>query len=374
MGKIYVSRQGHAQNLSFGVRIAPQTVGAYSSYKQTKTKDVPMLRLPSITAIGSAKEEGGRPFISAKIDLGFFVGVLKPAVLDRLLSLHQRLGSDIMDVVRDYHAGIQKAFKSRHAKGVSSASAASDTSPSSPPGATKMLMDLHLSVAGVRFGLRADDVATTILLEALSLKGHLTNKSTKDAAVLWRAKVDHFGLSLGHLGGSPLSSDAEPMRKYRSAYMVLDLEAHEIPGAARAASHISLSLNRVHTVMHVAALSELSDLIKSWSADLQALNDSRAAEVAEVKQQTTKILKKIESAERGSQPEASWFATRLLSIEVTGLGIAIPLTNSIGKSNESASAPVPALLFSIRVMSFQNRRNETARFRVKQMALQFLHK
>jgi hypothetical protein len=86
------------------------------------------------------------------------------------------------------------------------------------------------------------------------------------------------------------------------------------------------------------------------------------------------ILKKIESAERGSQPEASWFATRLLSIEVTGLGIAIPLTNSIGKSNEGASAPVPALLFSIRVMSFQNRRNETARFRVKQMALQFLHK
>jgi hypothetical protein len=373
IGKIFLSRQGTSNGLRFGVRIAPQVVGVYSSLRPPKASDSAALRLPSITVIGSTGMNGGRSLTTARIDLGFFTGILKPVVLDRLLSLHQQLRADLMDIFRDYQSGIKKALQLGHSKSVSTTSTEAEVMETIRQG--NSAFNIHVGVAGIRFGLRADDVATTLLFEALSLKGHATNQSTKDGAVLWRAKVDHFGLSLGHLGVDALSVDAEPRRRYRSAYMLLDIEIHEIPGAARAASNLSVSLNRVHTVMHVAALNELSDLINSWSYDIGILHDNRAAEMAEVKHETTRILKKIESAERGSQPEASWFATRLLTVEVTGLGIAIPLSQetSIG-SDGKGGQPVPALLFSVRVISFQNRRNETARFRVQQMALQFLHK
>ena len=230
-------------------------------------------------------------------------------------------------------------------------------------------------MAGLRVGLKADDVATTVLFEAFLLNGHANNEASKGATVLWRAKVEHFGLSLGHLGTADLPDEAEPVRRHRSAYMVLDVNLREIPSAIGSTSQLNISLSRVQAVMHVAALSELADLFRSWQSDVHVLRDNRAAEVAEVKLQTTRILKKLEIGEKGDQPETSWFANRLLTVEVTGLGIAIPLDEAapidLDKRNSSVTG---ALLFSIRVISFQNKLNETARFRVQQIALQFLDK
>ena len=375
-GKIFITRHGRKSDVEFGVRAEPQTVGAYSSVKKTKSRDSASIRLPSITALGSTRDVDGRPYVSANISLGFFVGVLKPAILDRLLSLHQRLGHDIMHLVDEYRDMVQKDLASRHEKSTSTSSSSQhDGSTSDSAPTRKMLMDIRLSVSGIRFGLRADDVATTLLFEALSLRGHATNMSTEDAAMLWRAKVDHFGLSLGHLGTTTISDDAEPIRNHRSASMVFDVDVQEIPSHKGISSQLNIYLSRAHTVMHVAALNELSDLVKSWQYDIHVLRDNRATEVAEVKSATSKLLKKLEAGDKPVRPEASWFASRLLTVELTGFGIAVPLDEAaainLQRGDHSAG---PALLFSIRVMSFQNRRNETARFKMQQMALQFLDK
>jgi len=375
VGKIYVTRYQSGLDVEFGIRLAPQIVGAFTSMKKTKEKDASSIKLPSLTAIGSYRKVDNRPHISATITLGFFVGVLKPAVLDRLLSLHQRLGKDIMHIVQEYREAVRKELSTRHAKYTSTTSRETETSQTPKPAGLPVLMDIHVSVAGVRVGLRADDVATTLLFEALALRGQVTNTTTDHAALLWRAKVDHFGLSLGHLLSSDISDYAEPIRKHRSAYMVLDIDVQETPSDANVASQLSVSLNRVHTVMHVAALSELSDLVRSWQSDIHVLRDNRASEVAEMKTTTSRIMKRLDASDKPVSPEDSWFASRLFTVHVVGIGLAIPLDEAAAIDlSQRDNVSVPALLFSIRVISFQNKRNETARFKVRQMALQFLDK
>jgi hypothetical protein len=373
VGKVYFSRQASQEDVRFGIRVALQLVGAYTSNRRSKIRDASTIRLPSLNAIGSHRSIKGRPHLSATISLGCFIGILKPAVLDRLLSLHQSLRTDVMDFVQEYRYSIRKALKARRKKDPPTSSVRSVSAGAT--GFSKILFDLRLDVAGVRFGLKADDVASTLLFEAFALKGHATNQTTQDAAVLWRAKVQHFGLSLGHLGTADLPNEVEPSRKHRSAYMVVDVDVKEIPGAAGATSQLNVYLSRVHTVMHIAALSELSDLVRSWQSDVHSLRDHRATEVAEVREQTTRIFQNLETNEKTTTPEASWFANRLFTIDLTGLGIAIPLDEAAAIDLlQRESSTTPALLFSIRVISFHNRRNETARFKVQQTVLQFIDK
>ena len=379
IGKVYITRHGCTDDVEFGVRIAPQVVGAYTTMKSTKDRDASSMRLPSLTTIGSHRRKNDRPHISATVALGFFIGVLKPAVLDRLLSLHQRLGKDIMHIVDEYRAIVRKELAKGHAKLASTNSTMSIETETSEPAVKptfNLLIDLKLSAAGVRFGLRADDVAKTLLFEALAIRGSVSNTTTENSALFWRARAEHLGLSLGHLGSADISDAAEPIRKHRSAYMVLDVDIQEIPGHETVASQLNVSLNRVHTVMHVAALSEISDLVKSWQSDLHILRDNRADEVAEVKTTTSKILKKLEGGGgKPVQPEESWFASRLFTVHVLGFGMAVPLDEAAAIDlDHRQGLAVPALLFSIRVVSFQNRKNETARFRVQRMSLQFLEK
>ncbi|OCF72268.1 hypothetical protein I204_06644 [Kwoniella mangroviensis CBS 8886] len=371
IGKIYASRQHVNDNVRFAIQVAPQVVGAYASIRKHKSTDSSALRLPSITIIGDTKSIDDRAHVSVNIELGFFTGVLKPVILDRLLSLHQQLAADITEFVNDWHKDVTRAINKRHTKGISMASV--DTASSVHPNSPGLLFDIHIGVAGLRIGLRADDVATTLLFEALAVKGRATNHLTEENALHWRAKIDHFGLSLGHLGSEALSNDTEPVRTHRTAYMLLDAEVHEVPPTPQSTSRLNINLSRVHTVMHPEALSELTDLLKSWMSDLHTLRDHRSAEVAEVKVHTSRVLRRLESAEKVERSEKSWFANRLVFVEVSGIGIAIPLVEGAA-IGDTIHSDLPALLYSIRVISFQNRRNETARFKVQNMVLQFIRK
>ncbi|WWC90151.1 uncharacterized protein L201_005084 [Kwoniella dendrophila CBS 6074] len=371
IGKIYASHQGVKDNIRFAVQVEPQVVGAYASLRKHKSTDSSSLRLPSITIIGNTESIADRNHLNANVQLGFFTGILKPVILDRLLSLHQQLAADITQFATDWKHDATKILNKRHAKGISMISIESTASAQAK--SQSRLFNIHIGVAGLRLGLRADDVATTLLFEALAVEGRATNHLTEDHALRWRAKIDHFGLSLGHLGSQALSNDSEPVRTHRTAYMVLDAEVQEVPPTSQTTSKLNVNLSRVHTVMHPEALSELADLLKSWMSDLHTLRDHRSAEVAEVKVHTTKVLKRLESAEKVEHSEKSWFANRLVFVEVSGIGIAIPLVEGAA-IGDSIRSDTPALLYSIRVISFQNRRNETARFKVQNMALQFIKK
>lgn len=368
VGRIYVVKSKKEKDIRFAVKIAPQIVGAYSS-RRSKSNESSSLNLPSVTIIGNHRHLQDKPHIFANLQLGLFSGVLRPAILDRLLSLHQNLQDDISHLVTDWRKDVRKMKQKLHEQ-------KSGRSPS--PGVqkvnlNKIFYDVHVGIDGVRFGLRADDVPATILFEALAAKGRATNRYHHGQGLHWRAKVDHFSLSLGHLGEGYVSKYAEPFRRQRTASMTLDVEVEEIPASPLSTSQLIIHLSHVRTVMHVEALSELADLLKSWSSDLYILRDHRAREMAEVKQQTTKVLKKFESAEHVNRSEVSWLANRLLTVEIGGIGVAIPLVEG-SLIEDGRKSDVPALLYSIRVISFHNRHNETARFRMQNMALQFIDK
>lgn len=366
VGKIYVAKSKKEEDIRFAVKVAPQMVGAYSS-RRSKSNESSSLNLPSVTIIGNHRHLQGEPHVFANLQLGLFSGVLRPAILDRLLSLHQNLQDDISHLVNDWRRDVRKAKEKLHAqKGWRSPS----------PGTrkvslNKILHDVHVRVDGVRFGLRADDVPATIVFEALAVKGRATNQYHHGNGLHWRAKVDHFSLSLGHLVDEYVSKDTEPFRRQRTASMTLDVEVEEIPATPLLTSQLIIHLSHVRTVMHVEALSELTDLLKSWSSDLYILRDHRAREMAEVKQRTTKVLKRFESAEHANRSEVSWLANRLLTVEIGGIGVAIPLVEG-AVIEDRRKSNVPALLYSIRIISFHNRHNETARFRMQNMALQFI--
>jgi hypothetical protein len=337
VGKIYFTRNGQDVT-KYGLYIESQSV-AVDTASTRKAASPTSLRFPSITAVGQQLMK--HDYLSATIDLGFFTGILKPAVLDRLLSLHQRLGSDVLQVVQDYRSNAERKSAAEN----------------------PLHFDVNINVEGIRFGLRADDISTTLLFEALALRAHVIKTET----IRWQFYIDHLGLSLGHLEERSLSVDTEPMRKSRSAYASLNLHAEETPGAS---SCLNIALNKVHTVMHVGALAELTDLFRSWSADIVLLRDNIAAEVAEVKENTSKVIRKLEY---GEPAETSWFASRLLNVDVTSIGIAIPLIDE-AVVIDSQEHGTPALLFSVRHVGFSNRRNEAARFIVQHADLRFISK
>lgn len=382
MGQVYAYRLGSTEHLQFGLQVAPQVVGAYPSVKRIKTKDSSIVHLPSITITATHRGAATRPLLNANVNLGMFTGILKPAVLDRLLSLHQRMGNDVIAVIRQY-------------RGFKPASPEVETPPLATKAKLPLAFRIQASVAGVRVGLRADNVPTTLMFEALELKGSASNAEA--STLQWSAKANHVGLSIIRMGDGRSYQAAAPLRGTRSVSMVFDVSAEEIPGSYHAPSQLNINLTRVHTVMHVAALSELGDLIRSWSTDIAVLREVHQEEVAEVKEQTTRVLKKLEATskelkekEREKNKDSasvsgasdngatleSWFASRVLTVEVTGIGVAIPLDEAapIDVAKRISGGAGPALLYSVRFMGLKTSRTETARFRVQQTLLQFVER
>ncbi|BEI89154.1 uncharacterized protein CcaverHIS019_0205160 [Cutaneotrichosporon cavernicola] len=382
MGQVYAYRNGSPDHLQFGLQVAPQIVGAYHSAKRVKTKESSVIHLPSITVTATYRDPKRYPSLSAKVKLGMFTGILKPAVLDRLLSLHQRLGNDVLAVIREV-------------RGSKDSTPHLDVPTSLPPKPTRspLVFRIQASVDGVRVGLRADNVTPTLMFEALRLQGSASN--VEASKLQWTAKANHVGLSIIRMADGPSYQAAEPLRGTRSVSMVLDVSAEETPGTHRTPSKLNITFSRVHTVMHVAALSELGDLIRSWSSDIAVLRKAHREEVAEVKEHTTRVLKKLDAAHKekdrerakeleppcpsvSGMPEGSaaietWFASRVLTLEVTGIGIAIPLDEGAPIDvAKRAGGTGPALLFSVRFIGLTTSRTETVRFRVQQTLLGFV--
>lgn len=321
------------------------------------------IRLPTIQIHGTRRIVKSQQIWSADINLGALTGKFKPVVLDRLLSLYQQLGRDMRQLFQDYRAEASALYAKRQSTPLGASSDPKE-------GPTSILFDIRANVALVRLALQAENVPTALLFEAISIQGNASNRWAKNEALDWHVQARHLGLSLGQLNSGPLSEKIEPTGRYRSAYMQLDVDISEIPGDIVNTSQLNITLSKVHTVMQMSALAEIGDLASSWSTDLHVMKEKRADEVAEVKQQTSKILKRIEASERGIQPELSWFASRTVNVNITGFGVAVPLGREMAIDIRPPSS-VPAMLFSIRSISFQNRRNETARFHLHTMMLQF---
>jgi hypothetical protein len=323
------------------------------------------LRLPTIKARGTYQELDDQGSLSGTLDLGVFTGIMQPATLNRLLDLHRDLGEDVVNLSRQYS----------HQNAEASPAAEATKGASSEFGAKPLILDVAVSMDGLQIGLRADKVATAVVLEASALNGYVSHSGQAQSSLMWQVKAQQLGISLGHLDSKLVSQGIASSRRYRSASMVLDVDVQDIPARTDYPRQLSIRLSRVHTIMHVAALKELVDLSRSWSHDIQMMREGRATEIAEVKAQSSKFKQKMQAKSAGTEKPLSsaWLAERLVTINMTGIGIAIPLdaSTTIDMLTLDQNSG-PAMLFSIRTMGFQNKRNQTARFRMQQMELQFV--
>ncbi|WVQ79015.1 hypothetical protein IAT38_001107 [Cryptococcus sp. DSM 104549] len=368
--KVFGSRQMRKKEMRFAIRIAPQVASADdidkpAGKKRTRTYSLP---IPSITIVGSHSYIKDRAHVSADISVGVFTGKLKPVVLERLMGLHNKLIDDLTAVLRGLQedlAAMKEKLRGRKSEESAEPPSLSPRAPASP------LYDIHVGVDGVRVTLCADGVPADVLVEAIAIKGHMTNRYDAEEGLFWKANVDQFCLSLGHSVSHPNGRGLGATRRLKTASMSLDVDVTELPANSHNTSRFEVNLSHVHMVMHAEALSELADLLKSWYADIRDLQEWRPTEVKEVKETTAKVLKKFESAEGVPHSDVSWLSNRLLQVNVSGVGVAIPLV-AVAAMGDGGHSHVPALLFSIRVITFQNTRNQTARFKMQTIALQFI--
>lgn len=362
-GGTYLTSSGSSDDLQIGFRVDPQLVGAYSTLEKSRSRDSSTLRLPSIKARGTYQYQNTQGFLSGTLDLGEFTGVMQPATLNRLLDLHRDLGEDVISLSQQYSSHSQEG------------PTAAELSGSARPAAKPWVLDMAVGMSGLQIRLRADKVATSVVLEASALHGYLSHNGDPGSSLMWQAKAQQLGISLGHLDPDPSSQAAASSRRYRSASMVLDVDVQDIPAKPHYPRQLSIRLSRVHTVMHIAALKELVDLSRSWTYDIRLMQEARATDIANVRARSSKFKEKMQArSTRMEKPSSSaWLAERLVTINMTGIGIAIPLDASTTIDMSKVDQKIgPAMLFSIRTMGFQNKRNQTARFRMQQMELQFV--
>jgi hypothetical protein len=364
-GSTYITVSGAKEDLQFGLRMDPQLVGAYSTLEKSRSRDSSTLRLPTVKARGTYRDRDGQGALSGTLDLGVFTGVMQPATLNRLLDLHRDLGEDVVSLSQQYSNHSQET----------KAEVDGDMEIPSEPATKPWILDITVGMSGLQIGLRADKVATSVVLEASALHGYLSHSGDPKSSLMWQARAEQLGMSLGHLDSDLVPQGIPSSRRYRSASMVLDVDVQDIPGDSDTPRQLSIRLSRVHTIMHIAALKELVDLSRSWTYDIRLMREGRAADIAEVKARSSKFKQKMQArSTRLEKPSSSaWLAERLVTVNMTGIGIAIPLDASTTIDMSTVDQKTgPALLFSIRTMGFQNKRNQTARFRMQQMELQFV--
>lgn len=412
VNSLYASVSGPTKSRSFGIRISPQTVGAYTLLHDNETGSTSKLQLPSIRIHGRQIMRGDEESRIANVQLGVFKGDIKPATLDRLLQLYSQLSKVYGALRHQYGPGVSKAIEAARLKSGSFRISRSGSSPASgshsalprptgllapsskhlpetvieddlpdtPPRSVPELptptpgkpiaWDVRASVRRVLIGFHADNVASTIWLQGSGLEGQYTTTESS-CNPIWGAKANHLEVFLGYQRAD-IGVRGSSAMEHKSASMSLDATVQETPATPGQLCRLDIQLHRVHSVMHAVALRELSELVRSWSRDVRALHDSRPDEMADVKDQTSKFIKRFEARETDSSI-SKWLSERILVFSISGIGIAVPLdadaTIDQWQRKDTAGS---ALLFTIHRMTFENQRNRAATFRLLEMKLQFV--
>lgn len=414
---LFFSVVGPAHSRSFAIRVSPQTIGAYPLLQDAQTGRASKLQLPSIRINGThSLQTDDEQSVTASIQLGIFKGDIKPATLDRLLHLFSQLSKVYTALQQQYGPSVSKAIESARSKSGSFRVSRSSSSPASgsqsaPPRPNGLLApssqhlpetvieddlpdtpprsnvklptpdpprpivwNVRISVRRVLLGFHAEDVASTIWLQGNGLEGYVNSSPDSSQKVSWGAKVSHLEVSLAYKRADIGEGQSSLSAGHKSASMSLDASVQETPATPDQLCRLNIDLHRVHSVMHVVALKEMSEIIRSWSRDIRALHDSRAAEVADVKEQTSKFIKRFEARENDTTI-SQWLSERVLVFAISGIGIAIPLDPDAAMDLwERKDKAGPALLFTVHRMTFENQRNQAATFRLLEMRLQFVDK
>ena len=228
----------------FGLKCSSQRVSIASYSKGGRLDDAPekgrrlKVALPSITITGTYENHGVHVLVSA----GFFSIMVKPSYWDTLLSVQQKFGNDINDllhVIADARARNPPAQKP-------------DVPPSSSPQWT--LQSGSFKAKGFRIGLVGN--SATLFFECQDIAGGL--KGGEGRGKSWQLNVTGLGLSLAPRSFAVMKS-VEFDGNRRSAFVIIDCKVEVDHRTAQ--KFLRIKLCKIHAILQPSSIGEIGDFV-----------------------------------------------------------------------------------------------------------------
>ncbi|KAG9119662.1 hypothetical protein FRC07_005207, partial [Ceratobasidium sp. 392] len=351
--------------LNFGHRIGSQVIrlssGQPDGQRPVFGANSVYLELPSLWL------EGKYPQLDVRLHVDRFSVTLKPQYVDDFLAIQQKFGSDFNELV-----DLAVEFRNQGGAPISKPSNDPATDTAFPR------FDISFIFEGFRIGIEGP--SSTQYLDSSNIKGHVHSGTVKR----WSFNVESLALSLAH-HSAPRRTRSNFDRKYRSAYMVLDMAAENIehPEGAQEDNHLGITVSFVHAVMQPAAIAELGDLVDHIQAEMLSRQEQRAHELEEVRRKTRRVMRTLESSDHpyAAKETKTFLDNRKIEFTVKDIGIAFPLTlqddlmlPQMGSSIITPLSPssVPAFLISLSSISFVTQRYETGQAKLVAFSFQFV--
>ncbi|EJD45633.1 hypothetical protein AURDEDRAFT_165486 [Auricularia subglabra TFB-10046 SS5] len=355
IGHIQNSR-GHASpaGLAFGLEIGGQKISVGSSCSLAEEASA-KLSLPSCRVSGTSDDKE----LSCRAVVDDLRVTFKPKHMDDILAIQQKFGSDfndLLDLVAETRRNRPAALRRTPVKD-----------------ATPWHYDVSVNMTTVRLGIAGRSTVQYFI--ASNVTGGMTNLEVRK----WHLSISNVGLCLVHNSpdrGSPFELTSA------LAYILLDVRMTTIREDGMPDS-VQIDLPRLHAVMQPSSIGELGDLVDYIQAEMLAQAEKRAAEIAEIRSKTKKILRAWDIRPRNvkAQEPSALFDNRVITLTVSNLGVAFPLSHdgdiALQEMDRHASisfttSAVPAFLFSIESMEFRTKRYEAGAATITGFAFQFV--
>jgi hypothetical protein len=245
------SRQSSAP---FGLRFSSQRINISSLSNGERPEDTSekgglKVDLPSMTVTGTYENRGVHVLISA----GFFSFIVKPSYWDTLLSVQQKFGNDINDLL---HVLADARTKRPSSQGPAK---------SQPFPSQSLLRSGAFKAKGFRIGLEGH--SSTLFLECQDISGSLTDGESKGKGNFWQLNAIGLALSLAPRFYAVMKS--EPGRfdgNRRSAFVQIDCKAEVDHRTAQ--KLLRIKVYKIHAIMQPSSIGEIGDFIDHLQARL----------------------------------------------------------------------------------------------------------
>ncbi|KAM0754575.1 hypothetical protein T439DRAFT_352583 [Meredithblackwellia eburnea MCA 4105] len=303
------------------------------------------------------------------------------SIIDSLLLVQGRFGSDIDDLVslvRKKRALLAESERKE------APLARDPPKPRAPPG-TALDWEGRLALLGLKIGIEGPQATQWVeanLIECLATSPPpLSNQLLR-----WNASVQSLTISLSQrsLVDSSVPLDKLQASRNRLAFLEIGLAVSNSPmrllnlpeGSISddGAPHLHVRVPRLHAVMQPSAVEALGDLVDYFEEEIKVRRSLRKQEVEAIRD---RVIQTFEMAEQDPQAP-SWITTCILSLEISGIGIAIPLSDEgirapddLFRRKKSAHSR-PAFLLSVAQVGFSARKGSAGQASVSDFSLQFV--
>jgi hypothetical protein len=246
-----LSRQSAAP---FGLRFSSQrisiaTLSKGETLEDTSEKGGLKLDLPSMTITGTYENHGVHILVSA----GFFSFIVKPSYWDTLLSVQQKFGNDINDLL---HVLADARTKRPSSQGPAKSQLLSSQS---------LLQSGAFKAKGFRIGLEGH--SSTLFLECEDISGSLADGESKGKGKFWQLNTTGLALSLAPRFYAVMKSESGRFdESRRSAFVQIDCKAevdHRTPQ-----KFLRIKVYKIHAIMQPSSIGEIGDFVDRLQACL----------------------------------------------------------------------------------------------------------